>query len=225
MAMNRKNIRVDEDRHRVLSHLATRSVPTSLGLALIGLIIIWMPDRFVRGGDNLQLWETVYQVLGFVCLCLGTACLFGKYRSRRQKPQTVASLNSPPNSAQAGFARTPGFKWWQFASIALIAVAIDGLFIHALWTTHQISLAFSMVVFVISLFGYLGYRFIQLRAEIAAGQFVAQEYWNAPARYILGPTWPLVVWIACTALVCILVTVIAAKLTLEEFLGTGYLIV
>lgn len=126
MAMNRKNMRVNERKHRVLAHLATRSDPTSLGLVLIGLVIIWMPDRFVRGGDNRQLWETVYRVLGFVSLCLGTACLFAKYRSRRQKPQTVASLNSPPNSAQAGCARTPGFKWWQFAITALIAVAIEG---------------------------------------------------------------------------------------------------
>lgn len=86
----------------------------------------------------------------------------------------------------------PGFTWWQFAIVALIAVAIDGFLIQLLWKTHQISLAFSMAVFVISLLGYLGYRFIQLRAEIAAGQFVAKEYWKDPARYILGPTGPLV---------------------------------
>ena len=90
--------------------------------------------------------------------------------------------------------------------LALIAVAIDGFYVHLLWKTHQTSLAFSMVVLVISLLGYLGYRFIQLRAEIAAGQFVAREYWKDPARYILGPTGPLVVWIACTALVFVFVT-------------------
>lgn len=156
MAMNRKNMRVNGHKHRVLAHFATRSVPTSLGLVLVGLVIIWLPDRFVRGGDNRQLWETIYRVLGFVSLCLGTACLFAKYRSRRQMPQTVASLNSPPKGAQAGADRPPELKWRQFAIVVLIAVAIGGFFIHHLWKTHQSSLAVSMVVFVVSLLGYLG---------------------------------------------------------------------
>ena len=115
-----------------------RRVASCLVLAFIGLIIFWMPDRFVRGADTLQLWVVAYRVLGFVCLCFGVACLFARYLSRRPGRQPTAFLESPPNSAKARSDRTSAFTWWRFAIVALIAVAIHGFFIncafHRSWT-------------------------------------------------------------------------------------------
>ena len=35
-------------KHSVLAHLATRSIPSSIVVVILGLAMIWMPDRFVR---------------------------------------------------------------------------------------------------------------------------------------------------------------------------------
>ena len=70
-------------KHGVLAHLATRSIPSSIVVVILGLAMIWMTDRFVRGGDNLQLWDVAYRTLGFICLCLGAAGLFARYRRSR----------------------------------------------------------------------------------------------------------------------------------------------
>lgn len=76
-------MRLSGGKRGVLAHLATRSIPSSIIVVLLGLAMIWMPDRFARGGDHLQLWEVTYRVLGFICLCLGVACLFARYHQSR----------------------------------------------------------------------------------------------------------------------------------------------
>lgn len=106
--------------------------------------------------------------------------------------------------------RLPRFTWPRFAFVAALALAIDGLLALSAWEANDIGGACALAVFAFSLVSFMTYRFDRLRAAAAAGQLVPQRYWVDPRRYIIGPTGPFVMWLACTLCVMLGLTIFFA---------------
>lgn len=138
----------------------------------------------------------------FVGACFTFIALLLITRAQRElrgsKLPTVDRISKRPASG-----RIPRFTWWRFTIVVLLLIAIESFFINLLWKTHQITAALAMAIFALSMIGYLGFRFSQLRAALAKGHFDVEQYQRDPATYFRGPTRPFILWMVCTLVVTV----------------------